>query len=113
MRRQGNILQAKEQDKNPQHQINEEEIGKLLKRVNMNQNLGNRLEKIQETFNMNQEELKSEQTVMNNTVTEIKNTLEGINSRITEVEEWVSELEDRMVEITAAEQNKEIGRAHV
>ena len=29
MRRQRNILQVKEQDKNPQDQINEEEIGKL------------------------------------------------------------------------------------
>ena len=37
----------------------------------------------------------------------MKNTLEGINSRITEAEEWISNLEDRMVELTAAEQNKE------
>ena len=42
-----------------------------------------------------------------NTITENKNTLEGIISRITEAEEWISELQDRMVEITAAEQNKE------
>ena len=46
------------------------------------------------------EELKSKQTVMNNTITEIKNILEGINNRITEAEEWISELEDKMVEIT-------------
>ena len=44
---------------------------------------------------------------MNNTITEMKNTLEGINSRITEAQEQISDLEDRMVEITAAEQNKE------
>ena len=44
---------------------------------------------------------------MNNTITEIKNTLEGINIRITEAEEQVSDLEDKIVEITAAEQNKE------
>ena len=37
----------------------------------------------------------------------MKNTLERINSRINEAEEQISELEDRMVEITAAEQNKE------
>ena len=43
---------------------------------------------------------------MNNTITEMKTTLEGIN-RITEAEEWISDQEDRMVEITAAEQNKE------
>ena len=43
----------------------------------MIQNLGNRMEKIQETFNKDLEELKSTQTVMNNTITEIKNSLEG------------------------------------
>ena len=44
---------------------------------------------------------------MNNTINEIKNSLEGINSRITEAEECISDLEDKIVEITAAEQNKE------
>ena len=58
----------------------------------MMQNLGNRTEKIQETFNEDLEELKSKQTVMHNTITEIKHTLEGINSRKTEVEEFISEL---------------------
>ena len=53
----------------------------------MIQNLGNRIEKLQEIFHKDLEELKSKQTVMNNTITEIKNTLEGINSRITEAEE--------------------------
>ena len=113
MRRQRNILQAKEQDKNPQDQINEEEIGKLPEKefrqmiVKMIQNLGKRIEKIQETFNKNLEELKSKQTAMNNTITEMKNTLEGINGRITEAEERISELEDKMVEIMATEENKE------
>ena len=37
----------------------------------------------------------------------MKNILEGINNRITEAEEGIREPEDRMVEITAAEQNKE------
>ena len=73
----------------------------------MIQNLGNRMEKIQETFNKDLEELKSKQTVMNNTFTEIKNTVEGIKNRITEAEERISELEDKMVEIAAREQNKE------
>ena len=73
----------------------------------MIQNLRKRMEKTQETFNKDLEELKSKQTVMNNTVTEIKNTPEGINSRITEEEERICELEDKMVEITAREQNKE------
>ena len=106
-------MQAKEQDKTPQDQINEEEIGKLPEKefrvmiVKMIQNLRNRTEKIQETFNKDLEELRSKQTVMNNTITEIKNTLEGINSRITEAEERISKVEDRMVKITVAEQNKE------
>ena len=65
------------------------------------------IEKIQEMFNKNLEELKNKKTEMNNTITEMKNTLEVINSRITEAEEWKSELEERMVEITTVEQNKE------
>ena len=44
---------------------------------------------------------------MSNIITEMKNTVEGINSRINEAEEQISELEERLVEITAAEQNKE------
>ena len=39
--------------------------------VNMNQNLGNRMEKIQGTFDKKLEELKSKQTMMNNTINEI------------------------------------------
>ena len=75
--------------------------------VKMIQNLGNRMEKIQETRNKELEELKSKQTMMNNTINEIKYTLEGISSRITEAEEWISDLEDKIVEITTAEQHKE------
>ena len=75
--------------------------------VKMIQNLGNRMEKIQETFNKELEELKSKQTVMNNTINEIKNSLEGINSRITDAEERISDLKDKIVEITITEQNKE------
>ena len=76
-------------------------IGKMI------QNLGEKMEKIQETFNKDLEELKSKQTMMNNTINEIKNSLEGINSRITEAEERRNDLEDKRVEITATEQNKE------
>ena len=89
------------------------EIGKLPEKefrimiVKMIQNLGNRMEKIQKTFNMELEELKSKQTVMNNTINKMKNSLEGINSRITEAEERISDLEDKIVEITTVEQNKE------
>ena len=74
--------------------------------VKMIQNLGNRMEKIQETFNKDLEELKSKQT-MNNTRNEIKNSLEGINIRITEAEEQISDREEKIVEITTTEQNKE------
>ena len=49
--------------------------------VKMIQNLRNRMEKIQETFNKDQEELKSKQTMMNNTINEIKNSLERINRK--------------------------------
>ena len=113
MRRQRNTQQLKEQGKTPPVQTNEEEIGSLPEKefrvmiVNMIPNLGNRMEKIQEMFNKDLEELKSKQTVMNNTINEIKNSLEGINSRITEAEERVSDLEEKIVEITTAEQNKE------
>ena len=67
----------KEQGKNTPDQTNEEEIGSLpekefrIMRKRMIQNLGNRMEKIQETFNKDLEELKSKQTVMNNTINEI------------------------------------------
>ena len=87
----------KEQGKNLQDQIKEEEIGNLPEEkfrvmiVKMIQNLGNRMEawieKIQEMFNKDLEELKNKQTKMNSTITEMKNTLEGINNRITEAEE--------------------------
>ena len=88
----------KEQGKSPPDQTNGEEIGSLPEKefrvmiVKMIHNLGNRLEKIQETFNKDLEELKSKQTMMHNTINEIKNSLEGINSRITEAEEQISEL---------------------
>ena len=67
----------KEQGKNPSDQTNEEEIGNLPEKefrvliVKMIQNLGNRMEKIQETFNKLLEQLKSKQTMMNNKINEI------------------------------------------
>ena len=103
----------KEQGKNPGDQTNEQKIGSLPEKefrvmiVHMVQNLGNTMEKIQETFNKDLEELKSKHKMMNNTLNEIKNSLEGINSKITEAEEWISDLENKIKEITIAEQNKE------
>ena len=92
MGRPRNVQQMKERGKSPPDQTNEGEIGSLPEKefrvmiVKMIQNLGNRMEKIQEMLNKDLEELKSKQTVMNNTTNEIKNSLEGINSRITEAE---------------------------
>ena len=54
--------------------------------VKLIQKLGNRMEKIQETFNKDLEELKSKQTLMNSTITEMKNTLKGNNSRLNDTE---------------------------
>ena len=111
------MYQMKEQDKTQEKQLNEVEIGNLPEKefrimiVKMIQDLRKRMEaqieKMQEMFNKDLEELKNKQTEMNNTITEMKNTVEGINSRINEAEERISDLEGRMVEITAMEQNKE------
>ena len=111
------MYQMKEQDNTTEKQLNEVEIGNLPEKefrimiVNMIPDLGKRMEakieKIEEMFNKDLEELKNKQTEMNNTITEMKNTLKGINSKITEAEQQISDLEDRMVESTATEQNKE------
>ena len=101
----------KEQTKNIDIQINEEEIGKLPEKefrivIVMIKNLEKKMDKMQESINKDIEELKNKHTETYNTITEIKNTLEGINSRIAEAEEQIHELEDKMVEITYEEQNK-------
>ena len=75
--------------------------------VKMIQDLRYRMDKIQETFNKDLEELNSKQKLMNNKINEIKNSLEGINSRKTEAEERISDVEDKLVEITTAEHRKE------
>ena len=93
MKRQRNATQMKEQTRNTEVQINEEEIGKLPEKefrimiLKMIKNLENRMEKMQESINKDLEELKNTHTKTNSTITEIKNTLEGINSRISEAEE--------------------------
>ena len=91
MKRQRNTTQMKEQTRNREVQINQEEIGKLHEKelrimtVKMIKNLENRMEKMQESINKDLEELKNKHT--NNTMTEIKNTLKRIKSRIFEAEE--------------------------
>ena len=124
MKRQRNIQQIKEHDKCPPNQTKEEEIGSLPEKefrimiVKLIPNLENkmelqinsletRIEKMQEWFNKDLEEIKKSQYIMNNAINEIKNTLEATNSRITEAEDRISEVEDRMVEINEAEKKKE------
>ena len=46
--------------------------------------LETRIEKMQEMFNKDLEEIKKSQPIMNNAITEMKSTLEGTRSRITE-----------------------------
>ena len=88
MKRQRNIQQVKEHDKCPPNQTKEEEIGSLPEKefkimlVKMIQNLENktesqiysletRIEKMQEMFNKDLEEIKKSQSIMNNAITEI------------------------------------------
>ena len=103
----------KEQTRNTEVQINEEEIGKLPEKefrimiAKMIKNLENKMEKMQESINNDLEELKNKHAETNNPITDIKNTLEGFcSSRISEPGERISELEDKMMEITSEEQNK-------
>ena len=83
----------KEQTRNTEVQINEEEISKLPEKefrimiIKIIKTLENRMEKLQESINKDLEELRNEHTERDNTITEIKNTLEEINSRISEAEE--------------------------
>ena len=68
MRRQRNTTQMKEQTRNTEVQINEEEIGKLPEKefrimiAKMIKNLENKLEKMQESVNKNLKELKNKLT---------------------------------------------------
>ena len=81
MKRQRMVSQMKGQDKTPEKQPNEVEIGSLpgkqfrIRMVKMIEDLGKIMEKMQEMFTKDLEELNDKQTEMNN-------TLEEINSRI-------------------------------
>ena len=67
----------KELGQNTPDLTNEEEIGSLPEKefrimiVRMIQNLGNRIDKMQETFKKDLEEVKRKQAMMNNTINEI------------------------------------------
>ena len=123
MKRQRNTQQVKEHEKCPPSQTKEEEIGNLpekefrIKIIKIIQNIENkmelqinnletRIEKMQEMFNKDLDEIKKSQLKMNNAINETKNTLEGTNSRIMEAEDRISEVEDIMVEINEAERKK-------
>ena len=86
MKRQKNIQLVKEHDKNPPNQTKEEETGSLPKKefrtmiVKMIQNLENqmkiqinrleiRIEKVEDMFNKDPEEIKNSQSEMNNSIT--------------------------------------------
>ena len=68
MQRQGNTKQTKEQTRNIEVRINEEEIGKLSEKefrimiVKMIKNLENKMEKMKESVNKYTEELKNKHT---------------------------------------------------
>ena len=93
MKRQRNTQQVKEHDKCPPNQTREEEIRSLpgkefrIMIVRMIKNLENkmelqissletRIEKMQEMFNKDLEEIKKSQLKMNNAINETKNNLE-------------------------------------
>ena len=68
MKRQSDTTQMKEQSRNTEVQINEEEIGKLPEKefrimtVKMIKNFENKMEKMQESINKDLEELKNKHT---------------------------------------------------
>ena len=77
MKRQRNTTQMKEQIRNTEVQINEEEIGKLPEKefrimIVKIKNLENKMETMQESINKDLEELKNKHTEIKNTITEIK-----------------------------------------
>ena len=101
MKRQRNTQQVKEQDKCPPNQTKEEVIGNLpdnefqivivkmiqnleIKMESQIKSLETRIEKMQERFNKDIEEIKKSQCIMNNATNEIKNKLEATSSRIME-----------------------------
>ena len=96
------MSQMKGQDKTPEKQLNEVEIGNTPEKefkiviVKMIQDPGERIEakneKMLEMITKDLEELKNKQTGMNN-------TLEGIHNRITDAEEWINDLEERMAKL--------------
>ena len=102
MKNQRNTEQMKEQTRNTEVQINEEEIGKLPEkefRIMIVKMVKKPWKQAEENARINKHRPRriKEHSETNKTITEIKSTREGINTRISEAEEWMSELEDKMV----------------
>ena len=78
MKRQRNTTQVKEQARNTEVQINEEEIGKLPGKefriiiVEMIKNRENRMEKMQESINKDLDELNNKYAETNNKILKLK-----------------------------------------
>ena len=75
MKSQRSTTQMKEQARNTEVEVSEEEIGKLLEKefrimiVKMIKNLEKKMEKMQESINKELKELKNKYTQTNNTIT--------------------------------------------
>ena len=107
MKRQRNTTQMKEQTRNTEVQINEEEIGKLPENefriiiVKLIKNLENKMEKIQESIHKDLEELKNKHT----------KTTQLLKLKILWKESIADYLKqrnksDKIVEITSEKENK-------
>ena len=87
MKRQKNTTQMKEETRNPEVQVNEEEIGKLPEKefrimiVNMIKNLDNKMEKMKESIKKDLEELKNKHAETNNQLLKLT-ILYGSNRKI-------------------------------
>ena len=74
----------KEQTRNTEVQINEEEVDKLSEKefrimiVKIIKNFENKMEKMQESINKDLEVLKNKHRETSNTITEIKNTFSSV-----------------------------------
>jgi len=96
MKRQRSTTQMKEQTRNTEVQINEEEIGKLPEKefrkmiIKMIKNLENKMEEMQESVNKDIEELKNKHTETNTQLLKLNISLrisEKKKKRISEAEE--------------------------
>ena len=96
------MFQMRKQDKTPEEQLSEVEIGNLPEKefrvmtVQMMKELGKRMDaqsKKSEVFNKELKNIKNNQTEMQNMINEMKNTLEGINIRLNDTEEQISDLQ--------------------